>query len=235
MRRLATAVIPARGGSKRIPRKNIKLFRGRPLIAYAIEAAIESELFERVVVSTDDSEIADISIAFGAEIPFLREQELSNDHVMTVPVIADAIQKLDIQDKEVVCCIYPTAALLMPDELKSAMELLFEHPSASYICAVTEYGYPIQRALNKNSEGILNMIRPEFLETRSQDLEPTYHDVGMFYFAFAATWKLNLPMLLNAVGLPIQRWKAQDLDTDEDWARLEIIRSIIELQADSVE
>lgn len=221
------AIIPARGGSKRIPRKNIKPFHGKPLISYSITAALDSHIFDRVVVSTDDLEIKEVAEFFGAEVPYLRSPELSTDTVMTVPVISDAISRLKLHDNTVVCCIYPTAPLLEIDKLIQGFEIFAKTLNASYVCAVTDFPYPIQRALFRDAAGMLNMGSPEFLNTRSQDLPEAFHDAGQFYFAYAKTWASGVPMLMNTVGIFLERWKVQDLDTPEDWKRLTALYEIL--------
>lgn len=221
------AIIPARGGSKRIPRKNIRNFHDKPLISYSIAAAIESGVFRDIYVSTDDLEIARIAEKCGAKVPFIRSNDLSTDTAMTVPVIADAISRLEIANNDIVCCIYPTAPLLESSVLIKGLNEFRAKPFISYACAVTDYPYPIQRALFSDESGVLNMENPQHLITRSQDLPEAFHDAGQFYFAFAQTWLAGTPMLMNTLGIKLARWKVQDLDTFDDWERLEILYELI--------
>ena len=175
------AVIPARGGSKRIPRKNIKLFCGKPIIAWSIEAALQSGSFDRVIVSTDDLEIAEVARQHGATVPFMRPAELSDDHTGTIPVIAHAIEWLrqhnEAPDK--VCCIYATAPFIRSEDLRRGLEIL-DKTGSYYAFSVTSYAFPIQRAIRMTQVGRIEMFSPEYFTTRSQDLEAAYHDAGEF-------------------------------------------------------
>jgi N-acylneuraminate cytidylyltransferase len=217
------AIIPARGGSKRIPRKNIKPFCGKPMIAWSIEAARESGCFEHIVVSTDDDEIARVAQEYGAEVPFTRPANLADDYTATVPVIKHAIiecRKVGI-DPEFVCCIYATAPFLDPSDLRSALARL-RKSDAAYAFSVTGFDYPIQRSLRIDETDHVSMFHPEHYATRSQDLTPAYHDAGQFYWGKAAAWLDELPLFGNqsiAVNLP--RDRVQDIDTPEDWSRAE--------------
>jgi pseudaminic acid cytidylyltransferase len=224
----AIAVIPARGGSKRIPRKNIKLFHGKPLISYSIKTLIQSDLFDHIYVSTDDQEIADVSLSYGAEVPFLRDPILAGDQVLTVPVIADFITNLRISKDYVVCCAYPTAPLMRSQDLITGFSELNSRLKPDYVCAVAKYAYPIQRALQKNN-GLMNMVNPKNVEIFSQQLEERFHDAGQFYFAFADTWTKLKPMLLNTFGVELPSWRVQDIDTIEDWERAEILYELLNL------
>jgi len=221
------AIIPARGGSKRIPRKNIKDFHGRPLISYSIETALMSGIFKEVYVSTDDLEIAKTAELYGAKIPFIRSEHLSTDSTMTVPVVADAVARLHIQDRDIVCCIYPTAPLMESSSLIKGLNTFKAELNISYVCAVTDYPYPVQRALFQNEKGLFNMGESQYLTTRSQDLPVAFHDAGQFYFAYAQTWLEKTPMLINTFGVKLPRWSVQDLDTYDDWERLEIIYEVL--------
>lgn len=217
------AIIPARGGSKRIPRKNIKKFYGKPMIAYSIEVAIASEVFDRVIVSTDDNEIAEVAKKYGAEVPFIRPPELSDDHTATVPVIKHAIEQLQAIGGEVdcVCCIYATAPFVEKQDIKSAKELLLES-GVDYVLPVTTFDYPIQRALIRDENNKIKMLYPENLMTRSQDLPETYHDSGQFYFGKAEAWIQEKPLLTGEVMcIKVERSKVQDIDTEEDWKQAE--------------
>lgn len=217
------AVIPARGGSKRIPRKNIKAFAGQPMIAWSIRAAIESKCFDRIIVSTDDDEIAEVAIVYGAEVPFIRPAELSDDHTGTIPVIAHAIEWQNTHGAAAseVCCIYATAPLVQASDLQRGLHVL--HSSgADYAFAVTSYAFPIQRALRITSSQRVEMFQPEHFNTRSQDLEEAWHDAGQFYWGNAQAWLANLPIFSsNAAPVPLPRHRVQDIDTPEDWERAE--------------
>lgn len=217
------AIIPARGGSKRIPRKNIKIFAGKPMIAHAITAAKLSGLFERVIVSTDDEETSQIAIHWGAETPFIRSKDLADDHTPTVPVIAHAItacQDIGWQI-DLVCCIYPGVPFLQTDDLVAAMELL-DSSQADYCFPVTEFSSSIYRALKRKSGGRMAPFYPKFELTRTQDLELAYHDAGQFYWGSRQAWLSNPRVHSNGVGLVIPNWRVVDIDTPDDWLRAEI-------------
>lgn len=220
------AVIPARGGSKRIPRKNIKNFAGLPIIAWSIRTALESECFDRVLVSTDDEEIAEVATQFGAEAPFLRPANLSDDHTTTVPVIAHAInwQQQNAIRPDYVCCIYATSPLILASDIKLGLQIA-KQTNASYAFSVTSYGFPIQRALRLTTEKRLEMLHPEYLNTRSQDLEEVWHDAGQFYWGKTKAWLDEQPIFsADSVPVPLPRYRVQDIDTPEDWARAEWMR-----------
>jgi len=218
------AVIPARGGSKRIPRKNIKDFCGKPLIAYSIEAALDSELFDRVIVSTDDQEIAEVARQYGAEVPFMRPSELSGDFTATTPVIAHAIKELQKEGPvEIACCIYATAPFIQVKYLKEAYASLLAHESL-YSFSATSFAFPIQRAIRLGADHSVEMFNPEHFNTRSQDLEEAYHDAGQFYFGQTQAWLNNKPIFSKestAVILP--RYLVQDIDTNEDFERAKLM------------
>lgn len=216
------AVIPARGGSKRIPRKNILDFCGKPMIAHAISAALQSGLFEHVVVTTDDEEIAHIARAWGAETPFVRPVELADDYTPTVPVIAHAIVACQALgwDIDHVCCIYPGVPFIHIDEIKQALELL-QNSLAAYSFPVTEFPSAIQRALRRLPDGQMQPFYPEYELTRTQDLEPAYHDAGQFYWGKSDAWLSNNRIHSSGVGLAIPHWRVVDIDTPDDWARAE--------------
>lgn len=212
------AIITARGGSKRIPGKNIKNFCGKPIIAYSIEAALKSEIFDSVMVSTDDEEIADIAKKFGAEVPFLRSPETSNDYATTADVIAEVLheyQKLG-QSFGLFACLYPTAPFITATKLKSAMETLLEQ-HADGLVSVTKYSFPPQRAfVIRNGE--LAYQYPQFEKTRSQDLEPIYHDCGQFYFCSYHSFVKHHSMIIpHSVPFIISEEEVQDIDTMSDW------------------
>jgi len=221
-------VIPARGGSKRIPRKNIKPFAGKPMIAYAIKAAKESRLFSRIIVSTDDPEVSEISQRYGAEVPFLRPAELADDHTPTVPVIAHAIRTLGLGGQTFghVCCIYPCAPFLKGKDLVLALQLL-KQGAAEYALSVVEYPSPIQRALQMDTGGRIRPRFPEFELTRTQDLEATYHDAGQFYWGTSEAWQKNPRVHSSAVGWVIPRQRAVDIDDEKDWELAERLRQTL--------
>lgn len=217
------AVIPARGGSKRIARKNIKLFCGKPMLAWSIEAAKRSGCFDTVVVSTDDEEIAEVARKYGASVPFIRPTELSDDITGTSPVVRHAITALAEQGHEFdkVGCIYATAPFLSGDSLKDAMCLL-ERDAPSYVFSVTSFPYPIQRALRLTDQGRAEMFNPEHGPTRSQDLEESFHDAGQFYLGSSQSWLAKKGMFNSAaLAYVLPRYRVQDIDTHEDWVRAE--------------
>ena len=218
------AIIPARGGSKRIPRKNIKPFAGKPMIAYAIDAAKSSGLFEHVVVTTDDEEIAHISREYGAETPFMRPPELADDYAPTVPVIVHAItacQSLS-WNIEFACCIYPGVPFIQVGDLKAGLELL-QSSGADYCFPVTEFPSAIQRGLKRAHDGRMAPFNPEHELTRTQDLKHAYYDAGQFYWGNVHSWQTNTRLHSDGVGLPIPSWRVVDIDTNEDWLRAELI------------
>jgi pseudaminic acid cytidylyltransferase len=221
-------VIPARGGSKRIPRKNIKLFNGKPMIAYAIETALASKIFSHIVISTDDSEIAEISRSFGAETPFLRPPELADDYTSTAPVVVHAINLCDSLGWQFdeVCCIYPAVPFIQISDLKESLALK-KKVNAKFSFPVAEFPSAIQRALKREETGQLSPFDPEYELTRTQDLEPAYHDAGQFYWGSRDAWLDNIRIHSNGVGLIIPGWRVVDIDTPQDWHRAEIIYDVI--------
>ncbi|WP_108958540.1 pseudaminic acid cytidylyltransferase [Leptospira ellinghausenii] len=224
-----TCIIPARGGSKRIPRKNIKLFHGKPMIAYSIETAIQSKLFDRVIVSTDDLEIAEVSRHYGAEVPFMRPKELSDDQTATIPVIGHAIQWMIKEgiSTECVACIYATAPFILKNDLISA-EKSFREGGWEYVFSATSFGFPIFRGFKKDTDGKIEMFFPEHFGTRSQDLPEAFHDAGQFYFGKPSAWiegKRIFDNWSSIVELP--RWRVQDIDTQDDWERAEVLYTMI--------
>jgi len=217
------AIIPARGGSKRIPRKNIKLFCGKPMIAWSIDAALQSGCFDRVIVSTDDAEITEVARQYGAQVPFIRPAELADDHTGTTAVIAHAINWFAAQGQAPaqVCCLYATAPFVSADDLRRGLTVLTEAGS-DYAFAVTSYAFPIQRAIRITPAGRVEMFNAEHFNTRSQDLEEAYHDAGQFYWGRADAW-LQGRMIFSPAATPVMlpRHRVQDIDTPEDWARAE--------------
>lgn len=223
------AVIPARGGSKRIPRKNIKLFCGKPMIAWSIEAALASDCFDRIIVTTDDEEIAEVARTFGAEVPFQRPPELSDDHTGTIPVIAHAIQwqQQNGQVPTEVCCIYATAPFIRAEDLQRGLQSL-ERCDCDYAFAVTSFAFPIQRAIRVTELGRVEMFNPQYFNTRSQDLEDAYHDAGQFYWGHANAWLTGKPVFsVAAAPVILPRFRVQDIDTHEDWERAELMFRVL--------
>lgn len=230
------AVIPARGGSKRIPRKNIKPFCGLPMIAWSIKAALQSRCFDRIIVSTDDAEIAQVAQAHGAEVPFVRPSELSDDHTGTIPVIAHAIdwQSHNGEAAVEVCCIYATAPFLQAIDLLRGLDI-FHCTGAEYAFSVTSYSFPIQRAVRITADQRLEMFQPEHFSTRSQDLPEAWHDAGQFYWGKAKAWQQGKPLFSqDAAPVPLPRHRVQDIDTPEDWERAEWLFKAMQAQAAQV-
>lgn len=223
------AIIPARGGSKRIPRKNIKDFCGKPMIAWSIEAAKASGLFDHIIVSTDDDEIAEVAKQWGAEVPFMRPAELSNDYAGTTAVIAHAAQWALDQglEAEAVCCIYATAPFVQVDDLQRGWEAL-ESGDWAYAFTVTDYAAPIFRSFKRTSEGGIEMFFPEHFSTRSQDLPSALHDAGQFYWGRPSAWIEGKRVFdRHSTPIVIPRWRVQDIDNEEDWLRAEILAAVI--------
>lgn len=212
------AVITARGGSKRIPRKNIKEFMGKPMLAYAVEAAVNSKVFDEVMVSTDDVEIAEIAKQFGAKVPFMRSEKTANDFATTADVLEEVVSEYKKRGKtfDELCCIYPCVPFLTADVIKNAYEK-FKTSGADRLTPVVKYSFPIQRAFKLNEQGLLEYREPENAPKRSQDLEPMYHDVGMFYFY--KTEKMNSD---NIAMLEMDEAMVQDIDNDSDWQMAEM-------------
>lgn len=219
------AVIPARGGSKRIPKKNIKNFYGKPMIAWSIEAAMNSNLFDAVIVSTDDEEISDISIEYGAEVPFKRPANISDDYAVTTAVMAHSANWLLEKGYEVdsMTCIYATAPFINIEDLKRGLTV-FDSESWEYVFTVTDFAAPIFRSFKQLESGGLEMYYPQFFETRSQDLPKALHDAGQFYIAHPSTW-INNKKIFDKKSSPliIPRYRVQDIDTEEDWKRAEMM------------
>jgi N-acylneuraminate cytidylyltransferase len=216
------AIIPARGGSKRIARKNLKLFDGVPMIVRSIRTTLESGLFERVVVSTDDEEIAQVARAHGADVPFLRPADLADDFTGTAAVIVHALQQLPGFDYA--CCVYATAPLLQAQYLRQGFDLLEQHADKSFAFSVSSFGFPIQRALTLDGQGALTALYPEYRNTRSQDLPEAFQDAGQFYWGRSEAW-LRGEVLFSPASLPVivPRHLVQDIDTPEDWTRAEYL------------
>lgn len=217
------AIIPARGGSKRIPKKNIKLFCGKPIIAYSIELALKSNIFDEVIVSTDDEEIALISQNYNAKVPFLRPKSLSLDTTPTLPVIIHAIQNLKLQIDDLVCCIYPTAPLLEAIHIKLGLQKLLDCHKDTYVFSATEFETSPFRGFKIDQNEEISMLFPQYSLTRSQDLENIYYDAGAFYWGSAEVF-CNQRNILDdgSIGIVLPRMCIQDINTLEDWDIAEI-------------
>jgi len=223
-------IIPARGGSKRIPRKNIKEFNGMPIIAYSIKAAIDSNCFDKVIVSTDDDEIAALSKHYGAEVPFTRPQELSGDYTSTISVIKHAIEWFESNKINInyVCCLYATAPFIQSKTISNAYLQLIDS-GANYCFSVTSFPFPVQRSIKITSLNRVNMLYPEYFNYRSQDLEEAYHDAGQFYWGESNAFKEELPFFSEfATPYLIPRFLVQDIDTNEDWIRAEAMYQVLQ-------
>ncbi len=222
MRKLA--IIPARGGSKRIPKKNVKHFLGKPIIAYAIENAISSQLFDEVMVSTDDEDIARIAISYGAKVPFKRSKKNADEFATTIDVITEVIlsyKKLGGKF-EYACCIYPCTPLLTKKKLEESFSLL-KKDNLDCVFPIVRYGFPIQRAVKLNDKGLVEMFQPEHLITRSQDLELSFHDAGQFYFFKVDNLISKQKLLTDLTGhIELSEMEAQDVDNLVDWKLAEI-------------
>lgn len=224
------AIIPARGGSKRIPRKNIKDFNGKPMIGWSIEAALLSGVFDEVWVSTDDAEIADVAQSFGAKVPFIRPADLSDDHTGTSAVVRHAIQWAQQQQlkPEWVACIYATAPLLQPKMLKEAMELLQNDAALDYVFSGCRFSFPIQRALYRSAQGRVSAVDPSAIPKRSQDLAETFHDAGQFYCGKTQSW-LDAKAVFSPSSYlyELPQHLVQDIDTADDWLRAELLHQLL--------
>lgn len=225
-------VIPARGGSKRIPRKNIRIFRGKPMIAWSISAAQQSACFDQIIVSTDDEEIAEVARFFGAEVPFLRPSHLADDQATTQVVINHALDWLHQHGKicETLCCLYATAPFVQSTDLQLAEKNLSEAEAGTVVYSATSFAFPIQRAIRIDSEGFSSMFQPDQFATRSQDLEEAFHDAGQFYWATPQTWSTVVNLFEGARPIILPRWRVQDIDTEEDWSRAELMHQLLEHQ-----
>ena len=219
------AVIPARGGSKRIPRKNIRMFCGKPIIAYSISAALQTGLFDQVVVSTDDEEIAAVAREFGATTPFIRPKEIADDFTGTNAVVKHAVAWFSAQSNDVThaCCLYATAPLVQARFITEGYGAL-SRSDAAFAFSVTSYAFPIQRAVRITPDGRVDAIYPEHRMTRSQDLEHAYHDAGQFYWGTARAFLEEMPVFApHSIGVILPRHLVQDIDTLEDWDQAELI------------
>ncbi|MCD1588406.1 pseudaminic acid cytidylyltransferase [Halomonas sp. IOP_14] len=223
------AIIPARGGSKRIPRKNIKFFHGRPMIYYSIKVAQESKLFDHIIVSTDDDEIANIAASYGAEVPFKRPNNLASDTTPTVPVMSHAVQacnELGLH-ADFFCCIYPCSPFILKSDFVAGLEEI-KKKRADFVYPVTEFSHPIQRSMFRSEKGEMEFLYPEYELTRTQDLPVTYHDAGQFYWGKKNAWLGMKRMHSEGVGLVIPNWRVIDIDNYDDWKRAELMYVNIE-------
>lgn len=217
------AVIPARGGSKRIPRKNLKLFHGAPIITYAIKVALESNIFDEVIVSTDDEEIAELSLSFGAKIPWMRPKVLANDYTTTLEVIQDAAKKIKTSHSDLrsICCLYPTTPLLKTQFLVKAQEILLKN-DWNYVFSGLKVNTSPYRFFSLEENEEVKMLFPQNEMSRTQDLPPVYHDAGQFYWGTARAWEKCLPIFSSKstiVELPAE--SVIDIDTEDDWVKAE--------------
>lgn len=219
------ALIPARGGSKRIPNKNIRDFLGKPIISYTIDAAIKSNCFDRIIVSTDCPKIRQVALLYGAEVPFARPDEIADDYSTAIDVIKHTISWLREQkiSLDLICCLYATAPFVRSSDIIDGFQKLIANPNAQYALTVTSFPFPIQRAV-KLTEDRMEMLQPEHFLTRSQDLEEAYHDAGQIYWGRPDAFLKDIPVLSNsAIPLVLPRHIVQDIDTEEDWIRAELL------------
>jgi N-acylneuraminate cytidylyltransferase len=217
------AIITARGGSKRIPGKNIKEFCGKPILAYSIEAALKSGLFDTVMVSTDDEKIAEIAVHYGAEVPFYRSEKTAGDYATTNDVLLEVLEEYEKRGEhyELGCCIYPTAPFVTAEKLKNAVDKLLES-DADTLIPVVAFSYPPQRAMIVKN-GRLVFEYPQYLDSRSQDLEPHYHDVGQFYIFRTEAFKINRKLMVGDIlPMVVSEMEVQDIDNMTDWEIAEI-------------
>ena len=218
-------VIPARGGSKRIPRKNIRNFCGVPMIKRSIDAAIVSNCFSRIIVSTDDLEIADYAVSVGAEVPFLRPDVLSDDFTGTTPVVKHAIQTFlgNGYSFQAVCCLYPAAPFIRSIDIIKGLEAWRQADDDVVVFSATSFASPVQRAFGIDYSGRTFMFNPDEYSKRSQDLQAAFHDAGQFYWSSPGRWMSELPLFSNSIPLLLPRWRAIDIDTHEDWQLAELM------------
>ena len=226
---MKVAIIPARGNSKRIPRKNIKPFAGKPIICWSIAAAQKAGLFDKIIVSTDDAEIADVAHSSGAEVPFFRPEKLSDDFTPTIPVVKHALNwlKNDRFNVEAACCIYATAPLVCPSDIIKGYDILRKQKLA-FTFSATSYSFPIQRAFTLDRHGIVRMLDEANFDKRSQDFSETFHDAGQFYWGTSDAWcSERLIFGSNAGVVKIPRHRVQDIDNFEDWKRAELMFEVL--------
>ena len=232
----AICIIPARGGSKRIKGKNIRLFQGRPMIEWSIEAAKKTDVFSRIIVSTDNEEIVSIAQQAGAEVPFIRPKQLSDDYTETRTVIEHAIRKLKINTDERlnVCCLYATAPFVSAEKIAEGQEYLISSKPGSVVFAATTFPFPIQRAIKLDDNGYSKPLDSKSIQKRSQDLEEFYHDAGQFYWAESSTWMKNFNIFEMGRPLILPRYRVQDIDTEEDWKRAELMHKVLNREINNV-
>jgi N-acylneuraminate cytidylyltransferase len=226
---MSLCVIPARAGSKRIPRKNIRDFAGKPIIAWSIEAALNCGQFDHVVVSTDDDEIKEIAESYGALVPFMRPEALSDDFTPTAPVVSHAIRMAESiwGEQKYVCCLYATAPFVFDSDIRLAKEKLVKDGN-DFVFPITSFPFPIYRSVKLLPNENLEMFFPEHALSRSQDLEESYHDAGQFYWGKRESWLAEKPIMSsNSAGIIIPRIRVQDIDTFEDWQTAEVLFQLI--------
>ena len=224
-------VIPARGGSKRIPRKNIRMFSGKPMIAWSIEAAQASGCFDLIVVSTDDSEIADVATQCGADVPFMRPKELADDFSGTTPVVVHAIRWFQDQgqDPQAVCCLYATAPFVESSDIRQGFDILLDASNDQFVFTATSFTSPIQRALKIDPVSeVAQMVQPLLFNKRSQDLEPAFHDAGQFYWGRTQAWLQSSNLFEGSRLLLLPRSRVQDIDTEDDWNQAVLMKSVMD-------
>lgn len=222
-------VIPARGNSKRIPKKNIKNFLGKPIIAYSIKIALDCKIFDKVIVSTDSKEISKIANYYGAETPFIRPKKLSNDYIGTHEVIGHAIKWMESKGQKIkyCCCIYPTAPLIEKKDILNGYKLI-KNQKWDAIIAATNFSYPVYRSFKKLPNGGLKMLFPKFYNSRSQDLPETYHDAGLFYWSNSDNWKKKPKTFNDKISIvKIPNYRVQDIDIIDDWKKAELLYKIL--------
>ena len=231
------AIIPARGGSKRIPRKNIKLFFGEPMITRTIKTLIDCEIFDTILVSTDDKEIAEIALQSGAKVPFLRDAALSDDVAPTAPVISDALKRYEGQSSITYnncCCVYPCNPILKIENILKAHSMLVERRTY-FVYPVCEYPHPIQRSLILDSENKPRFRHPEHELAPTQSLDKFYHDAGQFYWGTRDAWISGRKMHTDGLAMPIPSWQVVDIDTNEDWHRAELIFRMLQNDGENLD
>jgi pseudaminic acid cytidylyltransferase len=218
------AIIPARGGSKRILRKNIKIFNGKPVIAWAIIAAQKSKIFDLILVSTDDDEIKSVAEKYGAIVPFIRPANIADDHTPTVPVISHAVKEIDrlYQYVEYACCIYPCNPFLLASDLVKAFDMI-KLTEVDFVYPIVEYPHSVFRSMRKSTNGKMDFLYPKYELTRTQDLEKTFHDAGQFYWGKAESWRELKKMHTDGLGIEIPSYRVVDIDTEDDWKRAELL------------
>jgi pseudaminic acid cytidylyltransferase len=223
----SVAVIPARGGSKRIPRKNVRLMSGEPLMTWTIRNAIASGVFDEVVVSTDDAEIAEVSRQAGAVVPFARSAELASDHATTAAVVVDTIENLEQAEHEfeLVCCLYPASIFVSPQDIVASRAELLSSATTDFVLTVARFDTPIERALDLKDDRVLSPVAPEHMGTRTQDLPVRYRDVGQLYWGRRQAWLEGRGVFDNSIGYIMDSARVQDIDTEEDWELAQLLHT----------